>query len=52
VGAFIYSLWNYAQLLFLAMSTAYVASGIVIRIGGILRRRLRHAPHNPEIKIA
>ncbi len=52
VGAFIYGLWNYAQLLFLAMSTAYVASGIVIRIGGIVRRRLRHAPRNPEIKIA
>jgi CDP-diacylglycerol--serine O-phosphatidyltransferase len=52
VGAFIYGVWNYAQLLFLAMSTAYVASGIVIRIGGIVRRRLRHAPRNPEIKIA
>ena len=37
----------------LAMATAYVASGIVIRIGGILRRRLRHAPPPaPEIKIA
>jgi CDP-diacylglycerol--serine O-phosphatidyltransferase len=52
VGAFIYGLWNYAQFLFLAMSTAYVGSGIAIRIGGILRRRLRHAPNNPEIKIA
>ena len=52
VGAFIYGMWNYAQLLFLAMATTYVASGIVIRIGGILRRRLRHAPHTPEIKIA
>jgi CDP-diacylglycerol--serine O-phosphatidyltransferase len=52
VGAIIYSLWNYAQLLFLAMTTTYVASGIVIRIGGILRRRLRHTPQNPEINIA
>jgi CDP-diacylglycerol--serine O-phosphatidyltransferase len=54
VGAFIYGVRNYPQLLFLAMATTYVASGIVIRIGGILRRRLRHAPPPPapEIKIA
>ena len=53
VGAFIYCVRNYPQLLFLAMATTYVASGIVIRIGGILRRRLRHAPPSaPEIKIA
>ena len=54
VGAFIYGVRNYPQLLFLAMATTYVASGIVIRIGGILRRRLRHAPPppTPEIKIA
>jgi hypothetical protein len=38
--------------MFLAMATAYVASGIVIRIGGILRRRLKPAPPAPEIKIA
>ena len=31
----------------------YVASGIVIRIGGIIRRRLRHAPpaHAPEHQV-
>ena len=54
VGAFIYGVRNYPQLLFLAMATTYVASGIVIRIGGIIRRRLRHAPPPPapEIKIA
>jgi CDP-diacylglycerol---serine O-phosphatidyltransferase len=52
VGAFIYGVRNYAQLLFLAMATTYVASGIVTRIGGILRRRLRCAPPAPEIKIA
>ena len=44
VGAFIYAIWNYAQPVLLAMATAYVGSGIVIRIGGILKRRLRHAP--------
>jgi CDP-diacylglycerol---serine O-phosphatidyltransferase len=42
LGAFIYGMWNYSRLILLAMATAYVASGITIRIGGILRRRLRH----------
>jgi CDP-diacylglycerol--serine O-phosphatidyltransferase len=52
VGGFIYAVWNYAQWAFLAMSTAYVGSGIVIRLGGILRRRLKPLPPAPEIKIA
>jgi len=47
-GAFIYGIWNYSQPLLLAMSTAYVASGIIIRVGGILRKRLRHAPPPPH----
>ena len=52
VGGLIYGMANYAQLLFLALTTAYVASGIAIRIGGIVRRRLRPARPAPEIKIA
>jgi CDP-diacylglycerol--serine O-phosphatidyltransferase len=52
VGGFIYGFWNYAQLLFLALTTTYVASGIVIRVGGIVRRRLRATPQTREIKIA
>jgi CDP-diacylglycerol--serine O-phosphatidyltransferase len=52
IGGLIYGLWNYAQLLFLTLATAYVASGIITRIGGVLRRRLRSAPRTPEIKIA
>jgi CDP-diacylglycerol---serine O-phosphatidyltransferase len=53
LGAFIYGMWNYAQLMLLAMSAAYVAGGIAIRIGGIVRRRLKH-PHpapSPERQI-
>jgi len=42
VGAFIYLTWNWPQPVLLAMAGAYVASGILIRIGGIIRRRLRH----------
>jgi CDP-diacylglycerol---serine O-phosphatidyltransferase len=45
MGALIYAIWNYSQPVLLAMGASYVASGIVIRVGGILRRRLRHAPH-------
>ena len=45
IGAFIYGMFsNYAQALLLGMAAAYVGSGIVIRLGGILRRRLRRPP--------
>jgi CDP-diacylglycerol--serine O-phosphatidyltransferase len=44
LGALIYAVWNYSQPVLLAMAIAYVGSGIVIRVGGIVRRRLRHAP--------
>jgi CDP-diacylglycerol--serine O-phosphatidyltransferase len=47
-GALIYAMWNWSQPVFLAMAIGYVGSGIVIRIGGIIRRRLRHPhPHPP-----
>jgi len=50
VGGFIYAVWNYAQVVLLALSIAYVSSGILIRLGGIVRRRLRHPgpPPAPE----
>jgi CDP-diacylglycerol--serine O-phosphatidyltransferase len=53
LGAFIYGMWNYSQLILLAMSTAYVGSGIAIRIGGAIRRRLRHVqpPSAPEHQV-
>jgi hypothetical protein len=37
----------------LALATAYVASGIAIRIGGSVRRRLRRTapPRAPEIPL-
>jgi CDP-diacylglycerol--serine O-phosphatidyltransferase len=52
-GALIYAIWNYAQPVLLATMTAYVASGIAIRIGGIVRRRLRRAapPRAPERQV-
>jgi CDP-diacylglycerol---serine O-phosphatidyltransferase len=48
LGALIYLIWNWAQPVFLAMALTYLGSGIAIRLGGILRRRFRHAPpHHP-----
>lgn len=50
LGAFIYGLWNYAQPMLVSMAGAYVASGIAIRAGGVIKRRLRspHASATPE----
>jgi len=53
IGAVIYGLWNYSQPMWLALAGGYVASGVVIRIGGSIRRRLRHAsaPPAPEHQV-
>ena len=51
-GILIYLVWNYSQPVLLAMALTYVASGIVIRVGGILRRHLKHGAHpHPEHEI-
>ncbi|HEY1340117.1 MAG TPA: CDP-alcohol phosphatidyltransferase family protein, partial [Bryobacteraceae bacterium] len=47
LGGLIYAIWNYAQVVLVAMAASYVASGIVIRVGGIVRRRLRRVPPPP-----
>jgi CDP-diacylglycerol--serine O-phosphatidyltransferase len=47
-GALIYLIWNYSQPVLLAMAVTYVGSGIVIRIGGLLRRRFRSSPAEPR----
>ena len=38
LSALIYGIWNYAQIVLLALALVYVLSGIVIRFLGILRR--------------
>lgn len=43
-GGLIYATWNYSEIVFVVLTVAYVGSGIAIRLGGIVRRRLRHAP--------
>jgi CDP-diacylglycerol---serine O-phosphatidyltransferase len=44
-AAFIYGIWNYAKVLFVIMALGYMSSGIIIRFGGIIRRRMRHGEH-------
>jgi CDP-diacylglycerol---serine O-phosphatidyltransferase len=47
LAAVIYGIWNYSQPMLLLAASAYVASGIVIRAGGIVRRRLRRMHPRP-----
>ncbi len=44
----IYLIWSLSQPVLLAMSVTYALSGIVIRAGGIVRRRLR--PSHPDLE--
>lgn len=50
VAGFIYAAWNYAQIVMPALAVAYVGGGIVVRIGGSIRRRWRrgHQTHIQE----
>jgi CDP-diacylglycerol--serine O-phosphatidyltransferase len=48
LGGLIYLIFYYSQPMLLVMATTYVSSGIVIRIGGIVRRMLRPSPQSPQ----
>jgi CDP-diacylglycerol--serine O-phosphatidyltransferase len=48
LGSMIYLIWYFSQAALLALMGGYVLSGIVIRVGGIARRRLRPSPPSPE----
>ncbi len=50
-GALIYLVWHFPQPMLLAMAGAYVAGGILIRLGGVLRRRFRRAQAEPEPQV-
>jgi CDP-diacylglycerol--serine O-phosphatidyltransferase len=50
-GSFIYLVWTVPQPVLLAMATTYVSSGILLRIGGIIRRRMRPQAHHPEHQV-
>jgi CDP-diacylglycerol--serine O-phosphatidyltransferase len=47
-GALIILIWNYSQPVLLTLASVYVATGIMIRAGGIIRRRFRPHPPPPE----
>jgi CDP-diacylglycerol--serine O-phosphatidyltransferase len=47
LGALIYLIFIASQVVLLLLATIYVSSGIFIRIGGIIRRHLKHAPPPP-----
>jgi len=52
VAGLIYVISIFSQPMLLGMCAAYVGSGIVIRAGGIVRRRLRPSPpHAPEHQV-
>lgn len=51
VSILIYLIWDLSQPMLLGMAVCYVLSGIVIRAGGIIRRRLRPAHHEPEHQV-
>jgi CDP-diacylglycerol---serine O-phosphatidyltransferase len=44
LASLIYLIVNYSQPVLLAMAVAYVGSGIVIRVGGVVRRMLKKPP--------
>lgn len=47
VGGAVFLIWQWPQPVLLALASAYVASGIVIRAGGIIRRHRRSHPPTP-----
>jgi CDP-diacylglycerol--serine O-phosphatidyltransferase len=51
LGALIFLVWRFPQVALLTMSAAYMLSGIVIRVGGAMRRRLKPAPPQPEHQV-
>jgi len=49
LGMMIFLIWNFSKPVLLGLAVFYVGSGILVRLGGLLRRRLRpHPPREPE----
>ena len=40
-GSFIFMIWNYSQIMLLTLGVMYVGSGLVVRIGGLVKRAFR-----------
>jgi len=48
LGSLIFMVWNYSQPVLFAMCFTYTASGILVRLGGLLRRRPTEIQTVPE----
>jgi CDP-diacylglycerol--serine O-phosphatidyltransferase len=48
MGAFIFAILNWSGPVLLIMTGTYAASGVVVRIGGLIRRYLRPGPRAPR----
>jgi CDP-diacylglycerol--serine O-phosphatidyltransferase len=51
LGSFIYLVFNFSQPALLALGTTYVASGILVRIGGLMRRKSATPAQRPETQV-
>lgn len=51
LGGIIFLLWNYSQPALLIMASSYVGSGVLIRLGGMLRRLRPARPPAPEHQV-
>ncbi len=49
VAVVLYLLWNFSQPALLGLSIVYMSSGIVIRVGGFIRRRIRPTAPPPPV---
>src|ERR1700676_52744 len=48
MGVLIFLIWKFSQPVLLVLAISYVVGGIAIRVGGIVRRRLRPQPQTPR----
>src|SRR5690242_18985577 len=48
VGCIIFLVWLAPKPVLLGLASAYVGSGVALRIGGLLRRRSRRSAPNPR----
>ena len=51
IGSLILLIWNFSQPVLIGVAGCYVASGIAIRLGGIIRRRMKPTPRTPEHQV-
>ncbi len=49
-SGFIYLTWNWASIVLLVLAVGYVSTGVLIRLGGIVRRRFRRRPPTAQLE--